>query len=159
VEDNLLEVIWLVTFNHLHHSKQAIANMASSRSLRSNNIKLPIQPQPPIDVLPIQPTYSDITEMLVAAQQDAISRYKHLPQLRNELQEQYHAGILACNTRERNPRILLLARLRGERLVFDAYNKHRLGKAAQRYFKPGFLPTDAHESSEDFGEDIEEDLE
>ncbi|KAH7385316.1 hypothetical protein DE146DRAFT_621965 [Phaeosphaeria sp. MPI-PUGE-AT-0046c] len=40
-----------------------------------------------------------------------------------------------------------MARLRGERRVFDAYNKHRLGQAAFRYYEASL------------GEDIEEDLE
>jgi hypothetical protein len=115
--------------------------------------------QPFVDDEPLQPTYLEIMYMLEAALLDARQRYRHIPELLAELEEQYRDGIVACNSHERGAVDLLLARLRGERRVFDAYNKHRLGKAAHRYFKAGVPPTAVEERLTDFGEDIDEDLE
>jgi hypothetical protein len=133
--------------------------MASPQSLRSSKPQQPIVSQSYNDEAPGQPTYVEIVYILEAALLDAAERYEHIPELLAALQEQYRDGIEACNIRERGATDLLLARLRGERLVFDAYNKHRLGKAAHRYYVKATPPTDTEDRLAEFGEDIEEDLE
>jgi hypothetical protein len=132
--------------------------MASPQSLRSSNPQQSIVSQAYNDEAPRRPTYTELAYILEAALVDAAERYEHIPELLAALQEQYRDGIDACNSRERGAANLLLARLRGERLVIDAYNKHRLGKAAHRYFK-ATSPTEAEECLMELGEDIEEDLE
>lgn len=64
-----------------------------------------------------------------------------------------------CQTRERGALDILMARLRGERRVFDSYNKHRLGDAAFRYYQAVPTPEDAEAKLQSLGEEIEEDLE
>jgi hypothetical protein len=140
-------------------SIQAIADMDPSRRMRSSNSEQPIVLQLRIEEKPLQPTYTDVMNMLDEAQLDVAGLYEHLPQLCDELQEQYHAGIIACNARQRDPVRILLQHLRCERLLFEAYNKHRLGKAVNRYSKPVTLPAVTEKHFEVWGDDIEEDLE
>jgi hypothetical protein len=133
--------------------------MESLRRIRSNNSEQPIALQPPVNEVMRQPTYTNVMNMLNEAQLDAASRYEQLPQLRDELQEQYHAGIIACNTHQRDPIRILLQHLRCERLVFEAYNKHRLGKAVNKYSKSVTIPAVTGGRFEVWEEDIQEDLE
>jgi hypothetical protein len=132
--------------------------MAIPQSLRSSNPQQLIVSQAYNDETPGRPTYTELAYILDSALLDAAKRYEHIPELLAALQEQYRDGLDACNSRERGAADLLLARLRGERLVFDAYNKHRLGKAAHQHFK-ATPPVEAEERHADFGEEIEEDLE
>jgi hypothetical protein len=105
------------------------------------------------------PTYTDVENMLNAALLDVNTRYNHLPQLRDELVEQYRGGLRACHNRERDANQILWIRLHGERRVFDAYNKHRLGCVGNRDHQNLPVPSDAEGRLEAIGEDIDEDLE
>lgn len=74
-----------------------------------------------------QPTYAEVIAMLGAADKEVNTKYARIPKLRDELKAQYADSIGQCELAERDPLTLLRTRLRLERLVFDAYNKHRLG--------------------------------
>tara|TARA_R110002003_G_scaffold822_2_gene21631 strand:- start:10396 stop:12207 length:1812 start_codon:yes stop_codon:yes gene_type:complete len=111
------------------------------------------------DRQPAQPSFEDVRDMLDAARLEADDRYAHLNQLCEELKTQYFEGLDACEQRKSSPFELLKTRLRLERLVFDAYNKHRLGKAAWRFYKATPAPKNADEQQAPLGEDIDEDLE
>jgi hypothetical protein len=105
------------------------------------------------------PTYKDVEDILNAAVLDLQTRYKHLPRLYNELLAQYRHGLHVCHERDQEAFEILLARLRGERRVFDAYNKHRLGQVAFRNHKDILAPPGAEQRINALDEDIVEDLE
>jgi hypothetical protein len=110
-----------------------------------------------------QPTYTDVKAMLEAARIEVVVQYEHLPLLCNELRTQYDEGMKECSKKvrkeARRPTDLLLARLRGERYVFNAFNKHRLGQANWRYYKNFPVPENIDARLTELGEDIDEDLE
>lgn len=127
--------------------------------LHSARPQRPMLAQTNTELSPEQPKYEDVIQMLNAAHKDAKISYAHRPQLRDELQQQFRDSIHTCQTHERPALDILMARLRGERMVFDAYNKHRLGQATFRYYKAVPAPDDAEARLKSLGEDIEEDLE
>lgn len=80
-------------------------------------------------------TRSDVQDILDAAQLEVGHRYANTPDLCNALQSQLHQGIDECNYQQFDPMQVLHNQLRGEWLIMDAYNKHRLGRAAYRYYR------------------------
>ncbi|KAH7359783.1 hypothetical protein BKA66DRAFT_370155, partial [Pyrenochaeta sp. MPI-SDFR-AT-0127] len=80
-------------------------------------------------------TRLDAQDMLDAAQIEVGYRYADIPDLRDALQSQLCQGIENCNLRDVDPMQILHEQMRSERLILDAYNKHRLGKAAYRYYE------------------------
>jgi hypothetical protein len=114
-------------------------------------------------------TYQDLAAIFETVKIDVGRLYKQFAQLHDELQTQLDAGIAECKCGVENrnyekrparaPANLLLARLRGERLVFDAFNKHRLGQATWLYYKNILVPADVHDLLAELGENIAEDLE
>ncbi|KAH7072098.1 hypothetical protein BKA63DRAFT_418622 [Paraphoma chrysanthemicola] len=105
------------------------------------------------------PSFEDIRDMLDGARLDADDRYSGIPALFEELRTQYLDSVDACEQQQRNPLEILSTRLRQERLVFDAYNKHRLGQAPWRFYTSMPIPENIDEQLSQLGDDIKEDLE
>ncbi|KAH7084386.1 hypothetical protein FB567DRAFT_528882 [Paraphoma chrysanthemicola] len=105
------------------------------------------------------PSFEDVRDILDGARLDADDRYSGIPVLFEELRTQYLAGVDACEQQQRNPLDILSTRLRQERLVFDAYNKHRLGHAPWRFYSSMPTPENIDEHLSLLGDDIKEDLE
>jgi hypothetical protein len=104
-------------------------------------------------------SYNDVMDMLDAAQLMNMTSYGHLKELHDELQAQYHDSFHECNTHERSTLEIVLMRLRGENRILDAYNKHRLGQLAFRFYKGVPVPHDAEARLQAAGPDIIETLE
>lgn len=133
--------------------------MASSHFAGTTRRLQPKAQSPPTDVVSPQPTYDEFIDIFNEALGDAARDYSYLPRLRDKLQAQYHEGEEACKLGERTSIEILSQSLRIERLLFDAFNKHRLGGALWKYYKGHEVPENAAELLATLGDDIDEDLE
>ena len=73
-----------------------------------------------------QLTHVDVVDILNAAEVDLRAQYDTNPRILNELLTQFADGIEECKAGQRDPATLLRARLRGEWLVFNAWNEHHM---------------------------------
>jgi hypothetical protein len=114
-------------------------------------------------------TYQDLTAMFKAVKPEVGRLYERFPRLCKELKTQLKGSIAECkcgidnqmyeNLPVRAPADLLLALIRCERTVFDAFNKHRLGLAPWLYRRNSPAPSNADEILVGLRENIDEDLE
>ncbi|RAR14124.1 hypothetical protein DDE83_002542 [Stemphylium lycopersici] len=100
---------------------------------------------------------TDVQDVLDAAQITAGSFYSDTPCLRDQLQELFRDGVEECNSRQVDPIQLLHQTMFTERMILDAYNKHRLGNAVTPFNARVIQPENAVEYNDE--ENIPEALE
>lgn len=87
-------------------------------------------------------TRYEVQNVLDAAQIDVLQLYSSAPHLRDVLRDNLLDGFDDCNLREAKHMQILHEQLRGEHRILDAYNKHRLGRAAHLRYKNMQKPAD-----------------
>lgn len=100
---------------------------------------------------------TDVQDVLDAAQITAGSLYSDTLRLRDQLQELFREGVEECNSRQVDPIQLLHQTMFTERMILDAYNKHRLGNAVTPFNARVLQPENSVEYNEE--ENIPEALE
>ncbi|KAJ4364544.1 hypothetical protein N0V83_009140 [Neocucurbitaria cava] len=97
----------------------------------------------------------EVLELLNAAQVEVGRRYADTPHLREYLLTGLQQGKEDCD--ERHHMQILHEQMRDERRGLDAYNKHRMGKAAHHYYKN--MPKSKDDVEYDEADNIPEQLE